>query len=979
MKNIKRSLLSVLLILVLLVSTVFTSYAYEARSTITKYSKEYNSGTRGDVCTTLDGTSAATYYSAGYSYDTLSNLSSSSLFNSLQTLMRSTHSYTSSYNDCHYKADRTDCENEKGDILLLYTSYSATMSQWNGWNREHVWPQSLGGGNTTGGGADLHHIRPSDAGVNSSRGNKKYGESGSGATEKYGTNPAVGYLGGTYNSTYFEPNDDVKGDVARICLYVYVRWNSSWGADSITDVFQSIDVLLEWCALDPVDTWEMGRNEVVQDIQGNRNVFIDYPEYAWLLFGRDVPDDLVSPSGNNGGSTGGDSSEGGDDIVTPEPPVANSPIVVESPAVNTAYKFGMLQGNLNETYYVTGDMDGYYMATTTDYNSGIDVYLEQTSGGYYLYTKSGSTKKYINMVVSSDGAHVNGAYETTASTVYTFDQSLGSVVATVDGDVYHFGTRNDKQYSTVGPCKTSYNGFGCQFYEMESIGDSDCPHTNTKTITISATCTTNGKTTVICNDCSITVSTTTITASGHTLVDSVCVKCGHAETITPTPSGNGGWNLVNNASELKAGDQIVIVSGNYVAGNLSSNYLSQVSGVTTSGETITSLPSGAMIFTLGGSSSAWTLTNQNNQKLGATTVKKLSLTGGTTTWTISISNGKATIQNTNSSYGRFLYNVSSPRFTTYTSNTSVSMLLPEIYKYTEAPAKSDIKISAASLTMGSSLAMNYYVSGYEEGVDYYMVFTMNGKDSERINGTVKNGYLVFSFTNIPPHFMGENISASLYSSKSTPETTLASFSIKAYAEKVIEKYNNDEELMDLIADMLRYGAAAQTYVGYNTSNLVTSGINLGTSGSGLLPTDADNDRSFSPMADVTTLSNSFTAVGVRFDYDNKIFVKFKTNDITKIKIAVNDTEITAESFIANADGTYVFYTEGILATGFDEIYTFEMYVNGTLYQTVTYSVNSYAYAKCGDLTVTDESALTPIAQLVRALYRYGASANAYIK
>ena len=40
----------------------------------------------------------------------------------------------------------------------------------------------------------------------------------------------------------------------------------------------------------------MNRNDVVEGIQGNRNVFIDYPEYAWLLFGKDVPDDISTPS-----------------------------------------------------------------------------------------------------------------------------------------------------------------------------------------------------------------------------------------------------------------------------------------------------------------------------------------------------------------------------------------------------------------------------------------------------------------------------------------------------------------------------------------------------------------------------------------------------------------------------------------------------------------------------------------------------------
>jgi hypothetical protein len=62
--------------------------------------------------------------------------------------------------------------------------------------------------------------------------------------------------------------------------------------------------------LDPVDTWEMGRNEVVGSIQGNRNVFIDYPEYAWLVLGEEVPDDLVTPSGEAMDSGSGNSGSG---------------------------------------------------------------------------------------------------------------------------------------------------------------------------------------------------------------------------------------------------------------------------------------------------------------------------------------------------------------------------------------------------------------------------------------------------------------------------------------------------------------------------------------------------------------------------------------------------------------------------------------------------------------------------------------------
>ena len=309
--KIHLKLLALVLMLIMLVqSTVFSAFAvvpsqgtsgatssgYTIQTSTINYSSDYNSGKRNQIATTLEGTSADAYYTGSNEYDVLSEKSADAIKTALSSLMKSTHTYTSSYDDCHYKADRTDCENGNGKVSLIYTGYSATMSQWNGWNREHVWPKSLGGNNTSGGGADMHHIRPSDAGVNSSRGNKKYGEV-SGGTAKYGSNPATGVLGGYYSSTYFEPLDNVKGDVARIVLYVWVRWGSAWGADNVTEVFQSVDVLLEWCELDPVDTWELGRNEVIEDIQGNRNVFIDYPEYAWLIFGREVPEDMYTPSG----------------------------------------------------------------------------------------------------------------------------------------------------------------------------------------------------------------------------------------------------------------------------------------------------------------------------------------------------------------------------------------------------------------------------------------------------------------------------------------------------------------------------------------------------------------------------------------------------------------------------------------------------------------------------------------------------------
>ncbi len=307
MKNYIKNTVALLLFAVFLLSSSLTVIAAGQPSS---YSSSSNSGERGVVCTSLKGTGAEDYYTGDYSYENLSSMSQSFLLSSLRKLMTDTHTRNSSYDTCKTMATKTDCENNDGKIIMLYTSYSGSYSQYNGgngWNREHVWPKSLGGFETEGPGADLHHIRPTENRTNSKRGNAKYGN----VTGSSVTGNLSGLVGGNLGS-YYEPLDNVKGDVARICLYVYVRYGGSYTkCSSITNVFQSIDVLLEWCALDPVDTWEMGRNEVVEAYQGNRNVFIDYPELAWAIYGMKAPSDMITPSGNSGNS-GNQGSQGGE-------------------------------------------------------------------------------------------------------------------------------------------------------------------------------------------------------------------------------------------------------------------------------------------------------------------------------------------------------------------------------------------------------------------------------------------------------------------------------------------------------------------------------------------------------------------------------------------------------------------------------------------------------------------------------------------
>ena len=318
--------ISLLIVIAIFVSALCVNVSATAAPSI------YNTGERHVLCVSLSDM-AEDYYTAGYDYSTLSQKSSTELLAALRGFMIDTHKVKTDYGDCKNLAIYTDSQANDEKVVLLYSSVIVTMNEWtstgsNGWNREHVWPQSLGGFNYKNNDVpamDLHHVRPADTQINGTRGDKLYGNVQNG-TAAMGNGLAANVSGGTYAGNYFEPLDNVKGDVARICLYVYARYGSEYTKCSdITNVFQSVEVLLDWCELDPVDEWEMGRNDVVEAIQGNRNVFIDYPEYAWLLFGEEVPEEMSTPSLAAREAEGEQGGQGNQEPTTPSNPDVDTP------------------------------------------------------------------------------------------------------------------------------------------------------------------------------------------------------------------------------------------------------------------------------------------------------------------------------------------------------------------------------------------------------------------------------------------------------------------------------------------------------------------------------------------------------------------------------------------------------------------------------------------------------------------------------
>ena len=184
--------------------------------------------------------------------------------------------------------------NDSTKMIYLYTRDSVNKNAASSWNREHVWPQSNSNNNwgTDRGGADILHIRPTYNKTNETRGNTKYGDNNKSGPEYY-NNMLFAYTGGSY----FEPIDAVKGDVARIIMYLWTAYNGYPGYNSlnILNVFQSYDVLLKWHTQDKPDALEGNRNNYAESsIQKNRNPFVDHPELAWRFFGDNASSSVKS-------------------------------------------------------------------------------------------------------------------------------------------------------------------------------------------------------------------------------------------------------------------------------------------------------------------------------------------------------------------------------------------------------------------------------------------------------------------------------------------------------------------------------------------------------------------------------------------------------------------------------------------------------------------------------------------------------------
>ena len=266
------------------------------------------------------------------------------------TLRTTLHAVIDDHTRIPYTATTTDTwnvleladqnANATSQILDVYrnASYVKVGAGNLDYNREHTWPSSYGfptDGSTNYPYTDCHHLFLVDDSYNSSRGNNPYRFCPTGCSELVTlANNGAGGGAGVYpgNSNWrtgagatgtWETWNDRRGDVARALLYLDVRYeggthgvtgaaepnlvltdnealiaSSNTGANVSVAYMGMLSVLLQWHAQDPVDAKEMARNNAVFQFQGNRNPFIDHPEWVACVFGGQC-----TPGGGGGDTT----------------------------------------------------------------------------------------------------------------------------------------------------------------------------------------------------------------------------------------------------------------------------------------------------------------------------------------------------------------------------------------------------------------------------------------------------------------------------------------------------------------------------------------------------------------------------------------------------------------------------------------------------------------------------------------------------
>ncbi|MBO4979023.1 MAG: hypothetical protein J6D16_01300, partial [Clostridia bacterium] len=283
------------------------------------------------------------------------------------------------------------------------------------------------------------------------------------------------------------------------------------------------------------------------------------------------------------------------------------------------------------------------------------------------------------------------------------------------------------------------------------------------------------------------------------------------------------------------------------------------------------------------------------------------------------------------------------------------------------------QITNVALSAGTDLSLYFYANMGSRFADSVLRVT-RGSNTTELTSTYDEalGLYRFVYSDIAPQCAGDAISVELVNGEDVL-FTYDNYSILSYCQQVLAmdaaslgfEEEKCEELKTLLRDLLTYCASAQTYLGYNTDALVNEGIKGSTF---VLPAYTPKSTAVHNKVEGVT----FTLAGLRFYNVNNLWFEFTTTDPAKTTVDINGKIYTSDSFVLQSGNTYRVYAEDLYAIQFDQAFVAKLSFDGTLLQTLHYSVGAYVHS----LVTAEEGEYTEAAiNLAKATYNYGVAAR----
>ena len=1017
MKNLTKRSLSLLLALAICIGLLSgLTFSVSAASVDYVYGNGYiyNWGTRGETATFLSPNAESFYEDRNITYEdlaslsgssTLSSVPSSELYKKLQNLMSSAHKWQTSYADTRSLYQYTDCQQSgawNSKKISSFYSGKAIGPAWDGggtWNREHTWPNSKGlGGNDEN---DIMMLRPTATSENSERGNIAYGES----SNFYNPNKESG---GKYN---------LHGDVARIALYVYVRWGNSKSMWGYSGVIESKEVLLKWMAEDPVDTWEMGRNDSVESMTGTRNVFVDYPELAFVLLDAVIPADMQTPSSeaakydfdvsavSNNEEYGTVSLDGLTITATPAEGCVVEGYTVLNGAANVTQN--------GKTFSVAPKSDCTIQINFVPKAPCTVYFAENGTVSTTVSTQSGDTIQLPNSKVTVDGHTFLGwsavqveatnqkptyyaagsTYEVTGDTTFYALYTYG-VAGT--GNVYEKVTAAPSSWEGEYVLTASASGTNYVF-----VADGTDPGSGAAVREFSvAELTTEGNVLKGVTDEYVIVIekagsnySMRLKGASKTLYLMTTNSNSGFSTATSTSSSNARWNLSYSSSKVVisnaqyTGRMLQYNAGNALfrtytssqtpvvlykrSGSAVEAFYSTLSGVVECAHTNTTTTV-TVPATCTAAGSAAVICASCGEALGVQTIDALghAYQGTVTTAPTCSEKGVKTFVCANDASHVYRIPIAA---TGHSYADGVCIHCGEA----DPDAVQLIKWAGVQVQANANLNMQFalYISDFEGLTGNYVVLTRHYADGttkdtiiNQADWTVNKNIYIVEYSGIAAKEMGDVIEVVVYNAEGKVISEVRAESIETYAKGML---NNEKVLANaaqctMFVDLLNYGAAAQINFGYNTDKLVNAGL-------------TEEQKSWATQEDVIVADNSVMNNGsvhqlvLRNVVQLQVGLKVASIEGMTAKATYTNYKGDAKEVdltVAESNGFAVLSLENLSFADYRTLVTFTLYnADGTVAGTAVTSMESYAF-KANNVESLED--------LSKALMKFCASAHNYL-